>query len=152
MWWQSWITVALRQAICVCSEWQDNILSNQLCLTTLREYSEIRNILGAASNCWAMQFLTPITILAGIGTCYCQNPSSQPGQMMIWSLDLTNTSHQLSLSAGWTELLDWNDHLCWCQVSMAGSNQIAKWVKFIDTPSQWLTHHACKDNFTTAYL
>lgn len=37
-----------------------------------KKYSEIRNVLGVASNCWAMQFLTPITVLGEIRRCFCQ--------------------------------------------------------------------------------
>ena len=49
--------------ICVCEKQQHNTLSDQSVL--LQEYSEVRNVWGAASNCLTMQILTPITVRGG---------------------------------------------------------------------------------------
>lgn len=75
---------------------------------SLREYSEIRNVLGASSNCGTMQFLTPLTVRWGLADVTVRIPGSQQPARPDddWSLGFTKASHQQSLNVGWTELLD----------------------------------------------
>ena len=44
---------------------------------SLQEYSEIRNVLGASSNCGTMQFLTPVTVRGGVADVTVRIAGSQ---------------------------------------------------------------------------